>query len=83
MVKIGEWKKQHKEEQKENTIMQWSNYAPERRGLPPKHLLYSWDKNLGRWVKLSTQNNTIVGYFSTKEAVRKDAMKYMKEHPRG
>jgi hypothetical protein len=81
MAKIGEWKKQHQNNTK--TLMQWSNFAPERRGGRPKHLLYSWDASIGRWVKLSTVDNTIVGYFSTKKAVIDDATKYMKAHPRG
>ena len=85
-MRIGSWEKQHNNTKKQ-TIMQWTNFAPMQKGLGASNLLYSWDKNTKRFVKLSSGQHkkgaVILGYFHSRDAVRKDAVKLLKSHPRG
>ena len=79
MSKIGYWKKQHKGEG--NKLLEWSNYFPENRGLPPRHIIISYEKPL--WYHISDTKNIVLQSFKTKTEAKKYAIKLMKENPSG
>ena len=78
-MRIGYWKKKHKGEG--STILQWSNYFPERRGLKPRHIIISYED--GKWHRISDTKNIILETFHTKKDAKKFAVKYMKDNPSG